>query len=269
MARRGISKQEIFTTAKKLAAQGELPTAVKVRSLLATGSIATIQKYLKEWKTSCFNFNKDPINDLNATTTTHDLLESQRMLEQSLNQQIAKSENYAQELIQAEKTIVALKEENNKLQTTNQKLQLELKEVAAIKTILTQVNQEIQSRIELNNNQTIVQQQQLIVELQAELKELNDKSIKVMQELSSSSHEVLMQEKVNSINLQAKNELLMKELMERTKQLELLENQRQVQARLFKRQIHIQQQLLTNYLTTEELKNLSLAEVLTGASDGK
>lgn len=219
MARRGISKQQIFTTAKELVAQGELPTAVRVRSLLATGSIATIHKYLKEWKTSCFNFNKDPINDLNATPTTQDLLESQRMLERSLNQQIAKNENYAKELINAEKAMTALKESNHKLQTTIRELKLELKEANAIKDTLAQINQEIQKKLELNDNITINRQQQLIAALQTELKILNETSIAALRETSNNGHEALMQEKVTIINLQAKIDSLNKELLESKKQL--------------------------------------------------
>ena len=236
MARRGISKQEIFTTAKKLAAQGELPTAVKVRSLLATGSIATIQKYLKEWKTSCFNFNKDLINDLNATPTTHDLLESQRMLEQSLNQQIAKSENYAQELINAEKAMIALKESNHKLQTTTRELKLDLKEATAIKDTLAQINQEIQKKLEFNDNITINQQQQLIAALQTELKILNETSIAALRETSNNGHEALMKEKVTSINLQAKIDSLTKALLESNKQLNEAIMTSQVQIRSLSRQ---------------------------------
>lgn len=247
MARRGISKKQIFTAAKELAARGELPTAVRVRSLVATGSIATIQKYLKEWKTSCFNFNKDPIHDLNATPTTRDLLESQRMLELSLNQQIAKNENYAQELINAEKAIFALKESNHKLQTTILELKLELKEATAIKNTLAQINQEIQNKLEFHDNNIINQQQQLIEVLQTELKILNETSIAALRETSNNGHEALMQEKVTSINLQAKIDSLNKELLDSKKQLNETIMSAQVQIRSLSRENEQLQKILQGH----------------------
>ena len=115
----------------------------------------------------------------------------------------------------------------------------------------------------------MIQKQQFIEELQAELKELNTKSMNAMQELSNTGHEVLMQEKVHSINLQAKNELLTKELMESNKQLDATKLRAEFQVKVLQRQIKAQQQVLKNYLTPEELNNLSMEEVLTGVSCGK
>jgi hypothetical protein len=190
-------------------------------------------------------------------------------LERSLSQQIAKNENYTQELIQAEKTIATLKAENYKLQTINKELQLELKEATAIKTTLEQVTQKIQHRLELNDHQTIIQQQQLIESLQVELKELSAKSMKAMQELSSADHEALMQERVHSINLQAKIDALNKELMDSNKQLESIKQTAEFQVKVLQRQIKAQQQVLTNYLAPEELNNLNLEGLLIGANCGK
>lgn len=252
MSRSGINKQQVIAAAKEIASQQQIPTAIKIRELLSTGSIATIQKYLRAWKTECFKI--DLGGNLNSLNNTNQLenqfsqwLEEKNQLEGSLNKQITKNESYAQELIEAEKTIVALKEENNKLQTNNQKLQLELQEANAIKATLTQVNQEIQSRLERNDNQTIIQQKQLIVELQAELKELNAKSIKAIQELSSSGHEVLMQEKVTNINLQAKIDSLQKELIESKKQLQEATLTSQVQIRSLARQNEELQKIIQDH----------------------
>ena len=47
----GITKEQIYGAADSLAAQGIMPSNDKVRLALGnTGSEATIQKYLKEWK---------------------------------------------------------------------------------------------------------------------------------------------------------------------------------------------------------------------------
>ena len=122
MARKGISKQRIFKAAQEIAIRGELPTAIKVRSTLATGSITTIQKYLQEWKIDCFK-NTILHKELNIDTYNNDeLAEKNCILEQTLRKQITQNEHYAQELINAEKTNIALKEEVHQLQTTIQEL---------------------------------------------------------------------------------------------------------------------------------------------------
>lgn len=47
----GITKDDIYAAANKLAADGVMPSNDKIRAALGnTGSEATIQKYLKEWK---------------------------------------------------------------------------------------------------------------------------------------------------------------------------------------------------------------------------
>lgn len=250
-----ISKIDVTKAADLIAARGEIPTIDLVRvELQGRGSETTIHNYLKEWKKSKL------LAKLGSTIANHNqeliLIEEKRSLEEALQQQMIKNENYAQELIQAEKMIVALKEENHKLQVINQALKLELKDATAVKATLAQVNQEIQHKIELNNNQIITQQQQLIIELQAELKELNVKSMQAMQELSSSSHEVLMQEKVNSINLQAKIDSLSQELNQDRKQLELEQYKHQTQVSILHKQIKLQQKILQTQLSQEKLQQL-------------
>ncbi|MGI9214777.1 MAG: DNA-binding protein [Gammaproteobacteria bacterium] len=269
MTRKIIFKKEVNNAAESLVQEERVATVAAIKALLNSNSEPTIHKYLSQWKMACFKNMLQRESQQECEPTIQEVSELERSLKLDLQKQIQRNEEYTQELIQAEKAIVALKEEKDQLQTTNHRFQLELQEVTAIKATLTLVNQEIQSRLEYNKNNNITQQQQLIESLQIELKELNAKSMKAMQELSSSGHEVLMQEKVHSINLQAKNEQLMKELAESHKQLESMKLKAEFQVKVLQRQIKSQQQVLKNYLAPEELNNLSMEEVLTGASYGK
>ena len=270
MVRKIISQQEVIKAAEQLVRENRTPTVAAIKALLNSSSEPTIHKHLSQWKSQCFQNMLDPNpKEESSESTTKQPNELERSLKLDLQKQIQRNEEYAQELIYAEKTIVALKEENHNLQAINQGLQIDLKEATAIKATLVQVNHEIQSRLELNDNNTIIQQQQLIGELQAELKELNAKSMKAMQEISSSGHEILMQEKVHSINLQAKNELLTKELMESNKQLESMKLKAEFQVKILQRQINSQQQVLKNYLSVDQLKVLNQECELHGVCYGK
>jgi len=262
LARTGVSRQQIFTAAKEIAAAGRLPTAVNVRQVLATGSIVTIQKYLKEWKKSCFNqVNLRVDSNVNHHTNNEELIEQQRNLEQAINKQIAKNEHYAQELINAEKTNIALKETICQLQATNQQLQLELQDTKAIKMTLAQVNLEIQTRLDTNNNDLINKQQLLINELRAELKELNVKSMLALQQTSSSSHELLMQEKLASMNLQEKINTMSKQLSELQQQLQTVNNKLAAKQQPLLRQIEWQQKIIQNHLGFEKLRQIEEEEL--------
>jgi len=256
MARKGISKQRIFKAAQEIAIRGELPTAIKVRSTLATGSITTIQKYLQEWKIDCFK-NTILHKELNIDTYNNDgLAEKNCILEQTLRKQITQNEHYAQELINAEKTNIALKEEVHQLQTTIQELQLKLSKAETINNTLEQVNQKIQNRLDANDNETIKKMQQIIDGLMAELKTLNETSLTAVRETSTNGHEILMQEKVTSINLQAKIDNLHKDLIESKNQLNVALLKSQVQTQPLLRQIELQQKIIQEYVDVEKLRQL-------------
>jgi len=256
MARKGISKQRIFKAAQEIAIRGELPTAIKVRSTLATGSITTIQKYLQEWKIDCFK-NTILHKELNIDTYNNDeLAEKNCILEQTLRKQITQNEHYAQELINAEKTNIALKEEVHQLQTTIQELQLKLNKAETINNTLEQVNQKIQNRLDANDNETIKKMQQIIDGLMAELKTLNETSLTAVRETSTNGHEILMQEKVTSINLQAKIDNLYKDLIESKNQLNVALLKSQVQTQPLLRQIEWQQKIIQEHVEVEKLRQL-------------
>jgi len=50
MARPGVTYQDIAAAAHRIAGEGKNPTIENVRAILGTGSIGTINKYLRQWK---------------------------------------------------------------------------------------------------------------------------------------------------------------------------------------------------------------------------
>lgn len=218
--------------------------------------MATIQKYFQEWKKSCFNqANIDLIS--NAETQAYQkLIEEKRILTESLNKQVKQNENYAKELINAEKANIFLKEENQQLQTQLQKLQSELHELKKINAFLEDTTTGIQNKIENNDNKTIQHLQQTIDGLRTELKKINETSLEALRDASTKGHEVLMQEKVTSINLQAKLDSLHKELADSKKQLfdATLKYQAQTQALL--RQIDWHQKIIKEQIGDDKLRAL-------------
>ncbi len=257
MARKGVDKQQIFEIAKEIVlSHNQLPTALSIRAKLATGSMTTIQKYLQEWKINCIK--KAYLNqELNvfSTYTSNSINESDeknRSLEQSLSKQIKKNEYYAQELINAEKANVQLKEENHILNVTNQELQLKLSIAEKTNNALEQVTQKIQSELNINTNEIIQKMQQTIDDLRLELKTLNETSIAALRETSNYGHEALMQERVVSINLQAKIDNLTKELLESKKQL----HEAIITARVQNRSLFRQNELLQKIIQEHDLDKL-------------
>lgn len=204
------TKQKIYNIASEYIKIGLIPTQKLIKQKLGKGSNTTIHKYLRQW------FQEY----VKTASCLHDIdSEVNRNLEQTLQKQITQNEHYADELINAEKTIIKLKEENYNLQSLNQKLQFQLDGIVASKTTLENLYHELKSQLDSNTNTTISKQQKAIDELHVEIKLINQTSIEALRQASQNGHELLMQAKVEQINLQAKIDSLTKELLETKKQL--------------------------------------------------
>lgn len=263
LSRIGINKQQIFAVADQIVANGEFPNAIKIRNILTTGSISTIQKYFKQWKEECLNIIKGSLNDNKAIKANqsqildnNNFIERKRILEQNLNKQIAKNEYYTKELINAEKTNIVLKEENRQLKVKLQELELTLKEAQVNNKVLERTKVDLKNKLEINDNKKIENMQQIIDDLRAELKLVNKTSLIALRDASNKGHDTLMQEKLNSINLQAKIDNLHKELMDSKKQMHDALLQHQVQSQTLLRQINQQQKVMQEHIGLARLREL-------------
>ena len=225
MARIGITKQQISKTAKEILNTGELPTATKIRAILMTGSLGTIQKYLKEWKKNCFdssNYNSSLNLDIYNQKNNDELLEKQKTLEQTLNKQISKNEYYASELINVEKTIIKQTETNQQLQTTVQKLQNDLDSATKKKEALKYCYQKLTEAVASNHDITILQQEKTIESLRQEIQTINQTSFNAVQQVSFAGHDALLQEKVKTLNLEEKVKELQQLVVQQQNKLAIL-----------------------------------------------
>ena len=255
-----VTKTAVNNAADLIASRGQVPTIVAVRAeLQGKGSETTIHNYLKAWKTARL------LKQQEVTTKDRELgqlIEDKRNLEQALTKQIVKNEHYAQELINAEKANIKLAEENHQVQTTNQELQLKTQQLEAVNTSLQAWYQKLQAELDLNRDHTIKQQQQIIDSLQTELKQVNETSLIALRETSSSSHELLMQEKINSMNLQEKINSLNKQLAELQKQLQTTTSLLDTKQQPLLRQLEWQQQIIQNHIGFDKLKQIEEQELM-------
>lgn len=260
MLKNKVTREDVYALATKIVRQGSMPTHILLKSKLGKGSDTTIQKYFKQWKEECFkksiaNCNPDTAN-FNKITESYEFLQKKKHLEQALNKKIAQNELYAKELINAEKANIVLREENYQLQIANQELQLKLIGAEATNSALEQVTQKIQNELNLNKNKTIEKMQQTIDNLRSELKTLNETGIIALRETSTKGHDALMQEKVISINLQAKIDNLYKDLMDHKKQSHDADLKHQVQTQILLRQINWQQKIIQDQIGLEKLSDI-------------
>ena len=261
MAKRLVSQQAVIKVAEELVLADCNPTVAAIRARLKNGSETTIYKYLNQWKKKCFR--KMITNSSSFDTDIIRVnLEEKRDLEQTLNKHIAQNEYYAQELIEAEKTNINLKDDCYQLQAKCQQLQSELNELKNINNALEQVTTEIKNKLENNDNKTIENLRQTIEGLKAELKKLNETSLEALREASAKGHDTLMQEKVNSINLQTKVDSLYKESIDLKKQLSDTVLKHQIQTQTLLRQVNEQQKIIQDHIGFDKLRELVGEEVM-------
>ena len=260
MPKKLISEQQVINAATLLANSGKSLTLAAVRIHLgANGSDATIHKYLKKWKQECFKKGADQQHSFESY---NNYIEEKRILEQTLNKKCIQNEHYVQELINTEKANIALKEENRQLQAAKQELQLRLIAADATNKALEQLTQEITNRLDVHGSKDFSNQQQIINDLREELKTLNATSLIALRDASTKGHEALMQERVNSINLQTKVDSLYKELIDLKKQLSDTVLKHQIQTQTLLRQVNEQQKIIQDHIGMEKLSELVGEEVM-------
>ena len=175
MARIGIAQQQVLKIAQELVAAGEMPTAARIRAILKTGSLATIQRHLDEWKKDCFIRAERTAAEGISPIELEALVEKNRILEQSLNQQMGKIGQFSSELMNAEKELLKLKEENQQLNSHNLELQEALKKMSMLKDTFEMLYQEIKAERDSFFEKVTREKNQIIEELKEEIKMINGK----------------------------------------------------------------------------------------------
>lgn len=247
MARVGITQSDVYKAAQAIAEDGAFPTIQSVRAKIGSGSLVTIHKHLLAWKQERllapalkFEAGKD-------ATKVKSVIHEKQNLEKAVQRQIEQNVAMSSQLLDLEQENIGLKSklsasleqiqilsaENSNLMNkvaSHDDLLKQLKEshMAALNIILSDKNAEIES-------------------LKAELKTVHLASIEMVRKTSFEGQDLLMLERVKTINLNDQVKAL-------NAKIHQLEQKLEVQARLDSDDAKFQK-------NNKELKSYTLDEI--------
>ena len=194
---RGINQAEVFASAIKIAAQGQMPTTANIRQELGRGSETTLHKYLQEWKTLLLK---------NAArvwqNTKLSLLDENKILRGNLDELTASLANYAKQLQELEWANSTLSDENAVLKNERQQQALTIATLQAKVEILEQtIEQSTQGNLQIIST-LMADKNHMLESLQNEMRQTQVDAIEKMREASFKEHDLLIQERVKILNMQ-------------------------------------------------------------------
>lgn len=245
MPRKGITKKDVILSANALIAQNRVPTAAGIREYLGRGSLTTIQKYFRAWKLSSFKGQQEekrPENMVNETTVA---------LQNKVEGSEERIKVLMQELMKKERESVKLNQENTQLIEN-------LKEQSvAYKDLFIKHEELSKSYQDLKEERTSVLQNLLddknnhIERLKAEIQAVHEKHLATILELGRKGDELLIEEKVKTINLSDK----LKDLQQRIKSLEERLQKADKAKEPLHHEIKKQQALIKQYISWEQIQS--------------
>ena len=250
MQKNGINKQKIFDAAKIIAHLDKEPTTANVREYLAfTGSQTTLHKYLKEWRLKCFKAYKG--NDTGVIEPQE--VGKLQIENQSLTATIEKMEGHsrivASEFTKTERKNVELTKQLARLETQLNLLDKELSEIKKDKEHSDDLYRDLKEEREVLLGRMEKDKDQLIVSLREELQQTHQENLQKIQDISYQGHDLLMREKVKTMNLEEK----VNSLMEETTRLQQELSNANKAVDPLRGRIKEMQKLITENLTTEQL----------------
>ena len=251
MQKKRIDKQKVFDAAKVMAHLDKEPTTINIREhLVFTGSQTTLHKYLKEWRLKCFKayqgnntsgLEPQEVAKLQAenqslTTTIVQIEEHNKIVASEFAKTENKNIGLTQSLIQLETQLKLLKEKYSELKKDKEHTDNLYKELKEEREILL-------GRMEQDKDQ-------LIASLHEELSQTHRINLQKIQNVSYKGHDLLMHEKVKTMNLEEKVQSLTGDI---TKLQQELNNTNKVVEPL-KREIKGLQKLIAENVTSEQLR---------------
>lgn len=246
-----VKKQQIFAAAKTLAHLNQEPTTTNLREYLAfTGSQTTLHKYLKEWKLKCFQtYESNYAKSLESKDVAKLQAENQ-----ALAATIGKMEEHnkivSSEFTKTERKNVELTQSLTQLEAQLSLLDAELKELKKDKEQADNLYQELKAEREILLGRLERDKDQLITSLREELSQTHQVNLQIVQDISYRGHDLLMQEKVKTMNLEERVKSLSDEV---AKLQQDFNNANQVVEPL-KRKIKQLEKLIAENITSEQLK---------------
>jgi len=252
MQKQRINKQKIFDAANVIAHLDKEPTTANIREhLMFTGSQTTLHKYLKEWKLKCFQMYEP---NYVKSIEQKDLIELQEK-NQALMVIVEKMEEHNKivvaEFAKTERKNVDLTQGLVKLEDKLALLEKEFDDLKKDKEYLDSLYRNLKEEREVLLGRMERDKDQLIASLREELHQTHQASLEKIQDVSYHGHELLMQEKVKTINLEDKVKFLIEDQTRRQRELD---NANQVVSPL-KTRIKQLEKLISENLTHEQLQD--------------
>ena len=255
MPRPGLSKELVINAIDALVANGELPTALKVRAYLGTGSLATIQKYFKIWKLESFvqhANNEQSIYEQNTAVINKDAIESQEQfiaLETKLAQLSQQHQALVAELIKVEQDNLHLGSDNEKLTGNLNEITAQYKTLLLEHQNLVSKYQELKEERESTVATLLTDKNAQIQRLEQEVKTINEKYLQAVKEVGRYGDDQLIAEKVKTINLSAQIVTLQNHNQRLEEELEQAVKVKEPLVRALKQQ----QDLVSRFVSWEQL----------------
>lgn len=250
MQKQQISKQKIFDAAKIIAHLDKEPTTANVREHLAfTGSQTTLHKHLKEWKLKCFQLYESNYVKSIEQKDFADLQVKNQELTATIEKMEEHNKIVAAEFAKTERKNVDLTQSLVKLEDKLALLEKEFDDLKKDKEHLDNLHLGLKEEREVLLGRMERDKDQLIASLREELRQTHQTSLDKIQDVSYHGHELLMQEKVKTINLEEKVKSLVED---QTRLQQELDNANQVVSPL-KARIKQLENLISESLTNEQL----------------
>lgn len=251
MPRPGISKALVIQTIDDLVRNGESLTVMKVREYLGTGSLSTIQRYVKEWKMQSFNNSvaKEPINNI-VTHNNVDHAKEFESLKQQLEQLSGQNQLLSAELIKVEQANIRLTQDNDKFSRNLNELTESYKNLLLEYNSLNSKYQELNAERESAISKILLDKNTQIKRLEQEIKTINEQYLAAVKEVGRYGDDKLILEKVKTVNLTEQ----IKHLQENNKILEQqLSAAKKVKEPLINK-IKYQEDLISKFITWEQIQ---------------
>ena len=210
-----LTKKMVFEAARTIAARAVMPTLKSIRAQLgSSGSETTLHKYLSEWKKTLLKKASDKNWDLEQgeTSDLNLLLQQKILLKETLERQIQQNEKLSAELFTAEREVAKFRENHAE----------QLHQISVLQTIFEDLKKDheqlkaVYEAMSLERERAVAvvieDKNQMLQRLQAELKETHQENLARIRDFSFKDHDLLMQEKVKTLNYEEKIKTLMEEL---------------------------------------------------------
>ncbi len=251
MQNKRLNKQKVFDAAKVIAHLDKEPTTANIREYLAfTGSQTTLHKYLKEWKLKCFKaYEANYVGNVEQKDIANLQSENQR-LAATVGKMEEHNKIVANEFAKTEKKNIELTQKVVQLENQTSLLEKELDELKKEKKYLDKMYAELKEERELLLGRMERDKDQLIASLREELRQTHQTSLEKIQNVSYHGHELLMQEKVKSMNLEEKIKALTGDAVRLQQEL----NSANQVVEPLKLRIKLMEKLIAENLTAEKLR---------------